>query len=597
MDILTTLSDSTNKLNQSNIAFNEKNVYMKMLFSHDILTQQLNQSDRLSINDQLYDDLEIFDGNNPIINNIDKTETEFGSYYMKFILKNPLFSKKMLINRQKQIQSFEYIKDSSHKSLQEIKPLIDDLLWFWKPISQETQNLFDIVYYKNKYLNFVNNNPIMMNVSTYCSMYLFPLIQLLSPLIPIVVMLLVLSNMLPDSNFRETWEIIKSVYDFRNIGTVQIISLIIWMIIYLYGTYSVIMNAILQYRIVSFIHTKLYHLSKFYHLCKNLHTQYNDLCLQTNTISENVIDPNFINQSLTYLSNYLNVNSQAKLFDNKGHILSTFQSVYQSNEIKNHLVVLCQFAGYIDCFSSISQLRSNGYSDVHFIDQIKPIITFDKIWHPCLDRKNTVPNSSKINNHRIISGPNAGGKSTYIKNVAILILLSHTLTVVNCNKAIITPHKLLHSYIRLIDVKGVASLFEAEVDRCLNFIKNVNDLKNNEFGFAIFDEMFTSTNFYEGVSAAHAICLEMLKYPNLLTLTTTHYKQLSELENDSNGKFKNYMVTIEKLKDGQIAFNYKIKRGVSNQFIALDLLKIKGFNQDIIDNALKYLDNLQKIKN
>ncbi len=224
-----------------------------------------------------------------------------------------------------------------------------------------------------------------------------------------------------------------------------------------------------------------------------------------------------------------------------------------------------------------------------------PQVTFSRIWHPCLDRKTSVPNTSSIISHRIITGPNAGGKSTYIKNVAVLILLAQTLTVGNAHQVQLTPFSMLHSYIHLVDQKGSASLFEVEMNRCHDFIDKVSQLQDSGYIFAIFDELFTSTNFYEGISGAYAICLEMAKYPNLLTLMTTHYSQLTELSARTGNKFQNFKVSVQKTDQGEIQFDYKIKRGISNQFIALDLLKLKGFNSEIIANANQYLNEIKPL--
>ena len=176
------------------------------------------------------------------------------------------------------------------------------------------------------------------------------------------------------------------------------------------------------------------------------------------------------------------------------------------------------------------------------------------------------------------------------------------MTINNSRELQLTPFKLIHTYIHLVDTKGVESLFEAEMNRFFNFIQKNKQLTENEYAFAIFDELFTSTNFYEGVSAAYAICTEFTKHANLIVMLTTHYKQLTDLEFNNklkNGpnKFSNYKVTVDQLNNGRIDFNYLIQRGISEQYIALDLLQLKGFDPEIINNAFSYMKQLHNISN
>lgn len=588
----TAFIESLNKLNDININDDEKNTYIKSLFETDQLTKHLGSSDKMILNSQIFDDLEIFQTENPVFSHINKTQTNLGASYFKLLLKMPLSNMSHLHNRQTIVKSLmqSTISHQISENLEQVDDLMDDLLWFWKPQNLEMQNLIDIVYFKNRFLKFANNKSSILNFSTYLNLYLFPLFQLISPLIPIFTIFFIMKKADPDIDWNILWSMLKQLYGINSGNKYHLVALMIWALVYLYGTYTVITNAIIQYKIIKLLHDKLYHLTKFKQICRKIYENYKILIKNEKDL---LINLDSINDSLNYLDNYLDIDNPSGFFDNKGHSLSSFQKIYQNDEIKRHLIVISQFIGYIDSLISITKLQGTGYSFVNFVNAKRPEILFNGIWHPCLNPKKSVLNNSSIQCNRIITGPNAGGKSTYIKNVALLLLLSHTITIGNCKKAFITPFKLLHSYIHLVDTKGIESLFEAEMNRCFEFIKTIDSLGANQYSFAIFDELFTSTNFYEGVSAAYSICLEFNKYPQLLTLMTTHYSELTELEKATNRRFQNYKVSVKKSPDGHILFNYKIKKGISNQFIALDLLKLKGFNNDIINNAMKYLTQLQ----
>lgn len=76
-------------------------------------------------------------------------------------------------------------------------------------------------------------------------------------------------------------------------------------------------------------------------------------------------------------------------------------------------------------------------------------------------------------------------------------------------------------------------------------------------------------------------------------MTTTHYSDLEILERNTKGRFENYKFEVDYDNEHNIHFHYKLMRGVSRQYIALDLLKKSGFDEDLIETAL---DMSKKIK-
>ena len=104
------------------------------------------------------------------------------------------------------------------------------------------------------------------------------------------------------------------------------------------------------------------------------------------------------------------------------------------------------------------------------------------------------------------------------------------------------------------------------------------------------DEIFNSTNPEEGISGAYAIGEKLASYNNSVSIITTHFSYLTKLENDK--QFKNYKIPIKRDADENIVYPYKITPGISNQYIALELLRNKGFNNDLVDNAENICKNL-----
>ena len=130
--------------------------------------------------------------------------------------------------------------------------------------------------------------------------------------------------------------------------------------------------------------------------------------------------------------------------------------------------------------------------------------------------------------------------------------------------------------------------------RAKDHIVELNNMKDNEFSFIIMDEIFTSTNYIEGYSAAYSICKKLSNYNNSISIITTHFTGLNKIEKETNGNIVNYKFMINRDKDNNIVYEHKLRRGYSKQYIALELLKNNNFDKDVIDNAIKMCNTLKK---
>lgn len=191
----------------------------------------------------------------------------------------------------------------------------------------------------------------------------------------------------------------------------------------------------------------------------------------------------------------------------------------------------------------------------------------------------------------VITGPNAGGKSTSIKSVCISLILGQTIGVVPCKSATITPFDFINTYLNIPDCKGKESLFEAEMHRARDHIYSLDKLDKNKKSFVIMDEIFSSTNPEEGISGGYAIANKLSSYDNSVALITTHFNYLTKLEKE--GRYRNIRIPITRDEKGAIAYPYKIEKGISDQFIALELLKEKGFDKELVENAMDICKSLE----
>jgi DNA mismatch repair protein MutS len=221
------------------------------------------------------------------------------------------------------------------------------------------------------------------------------------------------------------------------------------------------------------------------------------------------------------------------------------------------------------------------------------------VWHPLIDQNvvisnNVVLGGSHPTKDMLITGPNAGGKSTALKSIALGAILAQSFGIVPAKKAVLTPFCAINTYLNIPDSVGQESLFQAEMRRAHELFSSLENLDGNRFALSIMDEIFTGTNPEEGEAGARGVAYNLALLNNSINIVTTHYKGLTTLEDDTNGVIKNFKVSVIEDTEGNITPTYKLERGISHQRVALKLLKKSGFNKNIINTAYAAFNKKQQ---
>jgi DNA mismatch repair protein MutS len=586
------------------------------IFSALIDLEFNNESQIVNVNERVYNDLEFFIDNdnsinNTIYNKINYTKTELGNNYLKFTLEKPIYNINLLNQRQNLLKQYIKLGDNNIKqinnSLNKINQIQNDIVWFWDTKNKKHIDVFKNIIFLNytgvkKIDGFLNGKEILLSLNNIYKLYLAPIITVLTPLsamiLPII-LFLIFRKKLPEqirkfltpkkflslifntfTNFFKSNIFRFFIKDPKKLKLLGYVTSAIWVLFYLQSIYSTINLSKTVNKIVNLIHSKMNSINTFIEETYKI----SSICKKLNLLSYYKIDGNLINKETDAIKNLLNVSilrQEPKLFNNKGRVLSKY---YIFNDIKNRLINLMKYIGIIDLINSNNTLFHKNYNFTNFIDDNKPKIDCKAVWNPFID-KNSVTNDIKIQNNMIITGPNAAGKSTFIKSITINLLLSQTLGISASKKLEMTPFRLIDTYLHIPDVKGTASLFETEMLRSKEYIEKIKE--NDELSFVVMDELFSSTNYVEGFSGAFAILNKMSKYKKSLFIVTTHYTKLARLEKRTKGRIKNYKFEIDRDICNNIKFNYKLQKGFSEQYIALELLKNNDFDEDIINEAIK----------
>ncbi|SHI98082.1 DNA mismatch repair protein MutS [Clostridium cavendishii DSM 21758] len=218
--------------------------------------------------------------------------------------------------------------------------------------------------------------------------------------------------------------------------------------------------------------------------------------------------------------------------------------------------------------------------------------------HPVVEK--VIPNGEFISNNTLvnkddkqlllITGPNMAGKSTYMRQVALITLMAQMGSFVPAESANISIVDKIFTRIGASDdLAGGKSTFMVEMWEVSNILNNAT-----KDSLVLLDEVGRGTSTYDGLSIAWSVIEYICKSENLRckTLFATHYHELTKLENELRG-VKNYSVAVKEL-DNTIVFLRKIIEGGADQSYGIEVAKLAGLPKKVIDRAkdiLKHLEN------
>lgn len=253
-----------------------------------------------------------------------------------------------------------------------------------------------------------------------------------------------------------------------------------------------------------------------------------------------------------------------------------------------------------DAIASICRARAdNGWVWAQYVRDEVPTLEMERVVHPCVPRSAAVANDWLLRGqHALLTGPNAGGKSTLMKAALCCVLLAQTLTIAPCQASCrLTPFSNVSSHMNIVDTTGFESLFQAELSRAHGALVACRrcSCQGNGKTLVVMDEMFSSTNPIEGL-AASAACASALADPALRTLCiiSTHHLYLCRL---LAGRFRPFGMPVELDPDtgSVVRYPYRVAKGVCRQFVALELLARAGFDAPLVQAAITIKDSLQAL--
>ena len=213
--------------------------------------------------------------------------------------------------------------------------------------------------------------------------------------------------------------------------------------------------------------------------------------------------------------------------------------------------------------------------------------------HPIVERFSEapfVPNDLRLDTRRrmlIITGPNMGGKSTYMRQTALIAVLAHLGSYVPAERAVLGPLDRVFTRIGAADdLAGGRSTFMVEMTEAANILHNATSRS-----LILLDEIGRGTSTFDGLSLAWAMARDMATRVRAFALFATHYFELTTLATEVEGCANVHLDATEH-GDG-IVFLHAVKEGPANRSYGLQVAQLAGVPRGVIAEARRYLEELE----
>jgi hypothetical protein len=279
-----------------------------------------------------------------------------------------------------------------------------------------------------------------------------------------------------------------------------------------------------------------------------------------------------------------------------GYLLKSLYEFYSNPEYDQSIRYSFGFEGYINNLLGVSRNLRDGKVAVSEYPEDEELNDYTKMesqyYPPTMDLV-PVKNNCSLEKNAIITGPNASGKTTFLKTTTINIIFSQQVGCGFYRACSLKPYTHIHSYLNIPDTSGRDSLFQAESRRCKEIIDII--LANQGSGhrhYCIFDELYSGTNPQEATKSAYAFLKYLGNFKNVDFILTTHYLNVCKRFRKSES-IQNYkMDALIDADSRKIQYTYKIKRGISKIHGAVKILEEMEYPREILETIENYRDKL-----
>jgi DNA mismatch repair protein MutS len=243
-------------------------------------------------------------------------------------------------------------------------------------------------------------------------------------------------------------------------------------------------------------------------------------------------------------------------------------------------------------FAELARHQNYCRPDVNDGDRLEIVDGRHPVLEQTLVEERFVPNDALLdgsaNQILIITGPNMAGKSTYIRQVALLVLLAQTGSFIPAKSATIGLVDRIFTRIGAMDdLSRGQSTFLVEMNETANILNNATPRS-----LIVLDEIGRGTSTFDGLSIAWSVAEHLHNVVGAKTLFATHYHELTELT-ATLPRVKNYNVAVREWHD-QVIFLHKILPGGTDKSYGIQVARLAGLPKEVIQRAKEVLSNLEE---
>ena len=246
----------------------------------------------------------------------------------------------------------------------------------------------------------------------------------------------------------------------------------------------------------------------------------------------------------------------------------------------------------LDALAALAQRAATlGWSEPTLVAE--PRLMIEAARHPVVERfieAPFVPNDLAMDERRrmlIITGPNMGGKSTYMRSIALVVLLAHLGSFVPAASAQIGPVDRIFTRIGAADdLAGGRSTFMLEMTETANILHNAS-----AHSLVLMDEIGRGTSTFDGLALAYAVARHMAERLRARTLFATHYFELTSLADEIDGCANVHLDATE--HGDSLVFLHAVKDGPANRSFGLQVAQLAGVPHEVIAQARRYMAQLE----
>jgi len=553
---------------------------------------------------------------------IQPSTTSLSMYEHLFQPTHP-FAKDMIQEWSKQFTSnTQYLKDTQQVIQETPNDTVlhakhERLMEIWKDTKEDDFFLEKYCYVEWDVIKVCNQSPTFLQVLSIGNI-MSPVISLLLPVLFLVFPFIILKIRGIPITFSVYLDVLKEIAKGHFIGKTLLnlssitldkaLYLLVGLLFYLYQIYQNVLQCLRFYRNIHKINDQLYDMRSYLgQVIQNMDNFAKHHCRKpTYTLFCHDVQSHslVLKEFYAELEPIQPVRNFVGKLGSIGYLLKCYYELHSNKRYETSMRYSFGFEGFLDNLRGVKTHLWNQSIGLAVYDGSTSCIFDAQYYPPHHASENNVKNRCDLSKSMVITGPNASGKTTYLKTTTINIIFSQQVGYGFYAACTLNPYTHIHSYLNIPDTSERDSLFQAESRRCKEIITLIRDHPANAGyrHYCIFDELYSGTNPLEATKSAHAFLAYLAKHDHVNFILTTHYVSLCTKLKKSKAlckRIENYKMLIETdaTNTGKIVYTYKIKEGISKIQGALHILEEMDYPEEILDNIRKDRSNKRKRPN